>query len=101
MMEVLEFTCFFERFQKNLDIQVDSDIVGYIFDFYEDKSTYENYTLLELIGLLKTKRIQITCDLNKYAIIEMIEEQNIDILKKDSVLQPSSWSSDRRRPGMD
>ena len=49
-MEVTEFVCFFERLQKSLNIQLDSDIISKIHDYYE--GSYENYTLLELINLL-------------------------------------------------
>jgi hypothetical protein len=60
---------------------------------------YENYTLIELIHILKEKNIEITCSWNKNAIIEMIktDEQKFDIPKKYVPLQPSTWKYDRHR----
>jgi hypothetical protein len=88
-MNAIEFACFFERLQKSIGYQIDSDIVGQIFDYYE--GSYENYTLLELISMLSRKNIKIDCAFNKKAIIEMIEQQEIDIPKQYEAMQPTSW----------
>lgn len=88
-MNAIEFACFFERLQKSIGYQIDSDIVGQIFDYYE--GSYENYTLLELISMLSSKDITIDCAFNKKAIIEMIEQQKIDIPKRYEDIQPTSW----------
>ena len=60
---------------------------------------YENYTLVELLHILKEKNIEIACYWNKNAIIEMIkiDEQKFDIPKKYEPLQPSTWKYDRHR----
>lgn len=88
-MNAIEFACFFERLQKSIGYQIDSVIVGQIFDYYE--GSYENYTLLELISMLSSKDITIDCAFNKKAIIEMIEQQKIDIPKRYEDIQPTSW----------
>jgi hypothetical protein len=60
---------------------------------------YENYTLIELVHILKEKNIGITCYWNKNAIIEMIkkDEQKFNIPKKYEPFQPSTWKYDRHR----
>ena len=60
---------------------------------------YENYTLIELLHILKEKKIDITCPWNKKMIIEMIktDEQNFNIPKKYEPLVPSSWNFDKHR----
>jgi hypothetical protein len=69
----------------------------------KDKGMYDgpygNYTLIELIYILKEKNIVINCLWNKNAIIDMIktDEQKFDIPKKYEPLQPSTWKYDRHR----
>jgi hypothetical protein len=46
----IEFVCFLERFQKKIDVRINTDIVSKIYDLYD--GTYENYTLLELILII-------------------------------------------------
>jgi hypothetical protein len=60
---------------------------------------YENYTLIELIYILKEKNIEITCYWNKNAIIEMIkkDEQKFGIPKRYEPLQASNWAYERHR----
>jgi len=60
---------------------------------------YENYTLIELLHILKEKKIDITCYWNKNAIIEMIikDEHNFYISKKYEPLIPSTWIFDKHR----
>ena len=60
---------------------------------------YENYTLIELLHILKEKKIDITCPWNKKMIIEMIktDEQKFNIPKKYEPLVPSSWNFDKHR----
>ena len=60
---------------------------------------YENYTLIELLHILKEKKIDITCYWNKNAIIEMIikDEHNFYIPKKYEPLIPSTWIFDKHR----
>ena len=89
VMNAIEFACFFERFQKSIGSEIDSDIVGKIYDYYE--GFYENYTLLELISMLSMKDIKIDCAFNKMAIIEMIQKNNLDIPKQYDPIQPTSW----------
>lgn len=66
-----------------------------------ERMAYANYTLLDLICILKYKLIPITCELNKKAIVKMIEEQGIDIPAYDGELRPAVWSNDFRRVSMD
>jgi hypothetical protein len=58
---------------------------------------YENYTLIELLHIIKEKKIDITCPWNKKMIIEMIktDEQKFNIPKKYEPLIPSSWNFDK------
>ncbi len=60
---------------------------------------YGNYTLIELIHILKEKNIEIPCHWNKNAIIEIIktDEQKFNIPKKYEPLLPSTWKYDRHR----
>jgi hypothetical protein len=64
---------------------------------------YDNYTLIELLHILKEKKIDITCYWNKNAIIEMIktDEQKFNIPKKYEPLIPSTWNFDKHRITVD
>jgi hypothetical protein len=85
----IEFACFLERLQKQIDIKVNSDIVSKIYDIYN--GIYENYTLLELINKLLENKVRITCPWNKKMIIEMIKTQDIYIPRKYEPIEPSNW----------
>jgi hypothetical protein len=60
---------------------------------------YENYTLIELLHIIKEKKIDITCPWNKKMIIEMIktDEQKFNIPKKYEPLIPSTWNFDKHK----
>jgi hypothetical protein len=88
-MNPIDFACFFERFQKSVGYQIDQDIVGKIYDYYE--GSYENYTLLELISMLSVKDISIDCAFNKKAIIQMIHDKQIDIPKRYENVESTIW----------
>jgi acyl carrier protein len=88
-LDSLEFACLLDEIQKCLHINIDSDIVCKIFEYYE--GSYENYTLLELIDELTLSRIQILCSWNKKEIIRMIEEFDINIPKKYLQMQNNIW----------
>lgn len=88
-MKAIEFACVIEDITKSLEIQMDTDLVAKIFDIYE--GSYENYTLLELLYLLREGNHEITVPWNKKAIIEMIEEKNLDIPKKTEPMEPTKW----------
>jgi hypothetical protein len=98
-MEAIEFACVFEEIAKSLKIELDSDIAGNIFDIYE--GYYENYTLLELIGLLRDEEHDITCPWNKKALIKMIKDNNINIPKKYEPMKPTEWEHYRIRRSLD
>ena len=99
-MDATEFACFFERLQKEQKTEIDSDIIGKIFDYYE--YSHENYTLLELIGLLDRElKIDITCPWNKKEIIKMIEKENLNIPKKKEAMEPTEWTHYRVRKSLD
>ena len=98
-MDATEFACTLEGTTKSLNIEIDSDIVGKMFNAYE--KTQENYTLLELIGLLHTHKIKITCPWNKKALIKMIEENNIHIPVKHEPITPTKWDHYRVRRSLD
>jgi len=85
----IEFACLLERFQKKIDIQINTDIVSKIYDLYD--GTYENYTLLELINKLLENKVKITCPWNKKMIIEMIQTQGLYIPKKYEPIEPTNW----------
>lgn len=98
-MNAIEFNCVINEITKKLGIQMDADLVGKIYDIYE--GTYDNYTLLELIGLLEKYNIEITCPWNKRAIIKMIEDQKLDIPKKYEPMQPTTFQHYRVRRSLD
>ena len=88
-MEALEFACFFERLQKSLKIQIDSDIVGRMYDIYE--GSYDNYTLLELISLMEINKIKTDSNkVSKKSLIQQIKDQNLDLPKKYEPSAPST-----------
>ncbi len=89
IMNPIEFACFFEKFQRSIGHTIDTDIVGKIYEYYED--TYDNYTLLELISILSIKNITIDCEFNKKSIIKMIKTKNIDIPTHHGTMKPTSW----------
>jgi hypothetical protein len=85
----IEFACLLERLQKKIDIRINSDIVGKIYDIYD--GTYENYTLFELINKLLENKIRITCPWNKKMIIEMIQSEGLYIPKKYEPMERTNW----------
>lgn len=54
-------------------------------------ATYENYTLLELIGIMENTGYRRMCPWNKKAIIEFIEHKKMDIPTKSGKLEPTQW----------
>ena len=88
-MEATQFACVMEEISKSLNIDMDADLTAKIFDLYE--FSYDNYTLLELLYLLRKKKYEITVPWNKKAIIEMIEDKNLDIPKKTEPMEPTKW----------
>jgi hypothetical protein len=98
-MEAIEFACVLHEITKNLKVDMDADLVGKIFGMYE--GSYENYTLLELIGLLHTLKIPIQCAWNKKAIIDMIESKKLDVPKKYEEMQATKWDYYRVRRSLD
>ena len=98
-MDATEFACTLEGITKSLNIEIDSDIVGKMFNAYE--KTYENYTLLELIGLLHHHKIKITCPWSKKALIKMIEDENLNIPVKKEPMTPTKWDHYRIRRSLD
>lgn len=64
---------------------------------------YNNYTLIDLLHILKEKKIDIAYYWNKNAIIEMIktDEQKFNIPKKYEPLIPSNWKFDKHRITID
>lgn len=98
-MNAIEFACTVDEIAKRLKVEFDSDLVGKIYDIYE--VSYENYTLLELIGLLNQKNIEITCPWNKKAIIQMISEKNISLPIKKGEIEPTKWEHYRVRKSLD
>ncbi len=97
----LNFACFLNRLQKSMseklefNVNIDSHVVAFIYDLCT--YAYEDYSLLELIAILKGKKIKIDCPLNKKAIVEMIERKNIDIPQKNEDAPLSSWIFDGDR----
>ena len=98
-MEAIEFACVMDKLSKSLKIDLDPDLVGEIHSIYE--GSYENYTLLELIGLLRKNKIKITCAWNKKAIIAFIEENKYNIPKKYEPMEPTKWEHYRIRRSLD
>lgn len=89
-MDAIEFACILQQVQNMHCIDIDSDIVCKIFEYYI-QSYYDNYTLLELIYELTLSRIQILCPWNKKELIKMINEYNIIIPEKQEFLENNIW----------
>lgn len=98
-MEAIEFACVIDEITKSLDIEIDTDLVAKIFDIYQ--GSYENYTLFELLYLLRKGNHEITVPWNKKAIIKMITEKNLDIPKKMEQMEPTKWEHYRIRRSLD
>lgn len=76
--DALAFACLLHRLQQKLCINIDSDIIKYMYDIYLI-DYYDKYTLFELIDMLYTRHIAISCELNKKALIKMIKSQRLNI----------------------
>jgi hypothetical protein len=87
---LIEFTCFFERLQKSYSVSLESEIIEYIYEEYTGK--YKNYTLLELINIFYTGRIELSCRWSKKAIIDYIRSEKINIPQKDTSVQSNKWA---------
>jgi hypothetical protein len=98
-MEAIEFACVISEITKSLKIDIDSDIVGNIFDIYQ--GSYENYTLFELLHLLRKGNHEITVPWNKKAIIKMIEDKKIAIPRKYEDMEPTKWEHYRIRKSLE
>ena len=94
-MDAINLACFIEKLTNSINIQLSSDLTEHIFDIYE-ASSYENYTLLELLNLLMKKKYEITVPWNKKALIQMIEEKNLDIPTKLKPMQPTPWTHNKK-----
>lgn len=90
-MNKIEFVCTLNEITQSLNITMDSELVAKIYDLYH--YSYENYTLLELIRMLKMQDIEITCAWNKKAIIRMIEQKSMtaNVPKKSEPMEPTKW----------
>lgn len=88
-MEAIEFACVVDEIVKSLNIQIDADLVAILYDEYD--CSYENYTLLELIHILRSMNVEIDCAWNKAAIIEMIQRRNLKIQQKKEPLERTVW----------
>lgn len=97
-MEALEFACVFEEITEKLGTKLDSDIAAKIFEMYE--VSYENYTLVELLHLLRNYDIQDVA-WNKKALIKMIEDKNLPIPEKKEAMEPTKWEHYRIRKSLD
>ena len=99
MMDTVEFACTLTEILKSHNIEMDTDLVGNIYENYKPK--YDNYTLLELVGILCKMDVEITCAWNKKALINMIERKNINIPIKTDPMQPTKWKHYRVRRSLD
>jgi hypothetical protein len=97
-MEAIEFACVFEEITNKLGTKLDSDLVAKIFEMYE--GSYENYTLVELLHLLRNHNID-NVPWNKKALIKMIEDKNLPIPKKKEKMEPTKWEHYRVRKSLD
>lgn len=80
-MNALQFACLLHRIQRRLCINIDSDIIKYMYDIYLI-DYYDKYTLFELVDLFYSRHIPIQCDLNKNDIINLIKDKKPDIPDK-------------------
>ena len=97
-MEALEFACVFEEITNKLGTKLDSDLVAKIFEKYE--GSYENYTLVELLHLLRNYEID-NVPWNKKALIKLIKDKNLPIPEKKEAMQPTKWEHYRIRKSLD
>lgn len=92
-MKAIEFADFLDDFQKSKEIQLGSDVVYNMIDYF--KSTYEkyNYTFFELIYILTVKKgiRTINCACNKSALLKMIREEKLDFPFNYHQVQPTKW----------
>ena len=98
-MEAIEFACVINEITNTLQIELDSDLAAKMFDIYE--GSYENYTLLELIGMLHQPKHEITVPWNKKELIKMIEDKKLDIPKRYEPAEPTKWKHYRIRKSID
>jgi hypothetical protein len=80
-MDATEFACLLSALQEKLCIHIDKDIIAYIYDIYLI-DYYDKYTLFELIDLFYTKRIPISCELSKKALVKLIKDKKLGICDK-------------------
>jgi len=93
-MDSIEFACLLHKIQKNLKVDIDSDVICMIYEDYDNR--YNNYTLLELIYELYLARRQITSRWNKKELIQLIKELWIDIPLKNTPLQSNIWQCHKK-----
>jgi len=93
MLKTAEFAKFLDDFQKSKGVQLGSDVVYNLMDYF--KSTYEkyNYTFFELITILTAKKgiRTLNCEPNRSAIIQMINDEKIEIPYNYQEMQPTIW----------
>lgn len=98
-MEAIEFACVIDEITKSFKIEMDSEIAGKMFDIYE--GSYDNYTLLQLIAMLRKAKHEITVPWNKKALIKMIEDKKLDIPKRYEDMEETIWDHYRIRKSID
>ena len=104
-MDPITFTCILNELAKreseknqSSNLEIMSDISQKIYELYE--GSYENYTLIELIKILRQSNNEDKCPWNKKAIIELIERENMDVPRKFK-LEPTKWEHYRIRRSLD
>lgn len=77
-MDAIEFACLLHRIQYNICVHIDSDVIYMIYQEYINPY-YNKYTLFELLSMLDSKKIYVSCAHNKNALIKFILANKIDI----------------------
>jgi hypothetical protein len=98
-MEAIEFACVIDEITKSFKIEMDSEIAGKMFDIYE--GSYDNYTLLQLIAMLRKAKYENTVPWNKKALIKMIEDKKLDIPKRYEDMEETIWDHYRIHKSID
>lgn len=85
----IAFTCFMAEIAKKTNIELMSDITQNIYELYE--GSYDNYTLFELIHIVRKSGYNIDCLYNKIDIINMIETRGYNIPRLKEKMQGTTW----------
>jgi hypothetical protein len=92
-MDKITFICLLDQWQKNQCVYLHSDIVAMIYTEYI-ATFYHKYTLFQLISMMDMKNYHISCQLNKKAIVKLIDQRNYKLPDKNRYdkQEKTEWS---------